>query len=257
LPDMGTVHGCSYKYLGMSVVGGLLAMRCTPDAVEMTPMNTLGMLALLPVYLALWHVCLVNAMVFCLFNLRMGMDILGKDAKTGQIPLWSYLLFPGFFIPTFCYTRISRIDDGKKGVPVATEVHPGWFLGGRYGDELGRKWAGTIDLTCEFPEGCANSTERYMLLPCWDGTPPPVELLDRAATFAVEARKHGDVMVHCAHGRGRSTCMMCACLVKAGVFPTWKAAFEACKEKRSIVKLNMRMRTTLDAWEAQFVAKQK
>ena len=29
-----------------------------------------------------------------------------------------------------------------------------------------------------------------------------------------------------AHGRGRSTTVMCACLVKADLYPTWEAAFE-------------------------------
>lgn len=220
-------------------------------------MNNLRLLALLPFYLVLWHVALVNGMMFILFNVRAGMSILGKDPETGQIPIWSYILFPGFFIPTWLYTRLAHGGDEKAGVQVANEVHSGWWIGGRYADQLGRKWAGTIDLTCEFPEGCAESTERYHLLPCWDGVPPPPELLDRAAGFGVAARAHGDVMVHCAHGRGRSTCVMCACLVKAGAFPTWEAAFEACRKQRSIVKLNKSMRAALDAWQAEYVAKEK
>jgi len=224
---------------------------------EVTVVNNISLLFLLPCYLLLCHVALVNGMIWILFNLRMGMTILSKDPKTGQIPLISYLLFPGFFLPCYLYTAISKMQDKKKGIAAANEILPGWWIGGRHCDELERKWSGTIDMTCEFPESCADTTERYLLLPCWDGVPPTPDLLERAANFAVEARANGDVMVHCAHGRGRSTCVMCACLVRAGAFPTWQAALEACKEKRSCVKLNRSMRAALDAWQADYVEKQK
>ena len=59
-------------------------------------------------------------------------------------------------------------------------------------------------------------------------------------------------MVHCAHGRGRSTCVMVACLVKAGLFSHWQDAFEACKKQRKGIKLNKKMRDALDEWEKAF-----
>ena len=49
---------------------------------------------------------------------------------------------------------------------------PGWWIGGKFGDRLKKKWAVTIDLTCEFPEACREVTGEYLLLPCWDGVPP-------------------------------------------------------------------------------------
>merc|ERR1712178_425254 len=96
---------------------------------------------------------------------------------------------------------------------------------------------------------------KYLNIPCWDGTPAPIDLLDQAAAFGVEARSQGDVLVHCAHGRGRSTCTLCACLVKAGLFGTWQEAFEAIKKKRKVVGLNEGMRTALEAWQQKYVIK--
>ena len=37
---------------------------------------------------------------------------------------------------------------------------------------LSSRWAATIDLTCEFPEGSIRNTSNYLLTPCWDGVPP-------------------------------------------------------------------------------------
>ena len=59
-------------------------------------------------------------------------------------------------------------------------------------------------------------------------------------------------MVHCAHGRGRSTCVMVACLVRAGVHATWRDAFEAVRTERKGVKLNGKMRRALDEWAHKF-----
>ena len=61
-------------------------------------------------------------------------------------------------------------------------------------------------------------------------------------------------MVHCAHGRGRSTCVMVACLVRAGLFTSWPEAFEACRKQRKGVKLNSKMRRALDEWTRRYQA---
>jgi protein-tyrosine phosphatase len=91
------------------------------------------------------------------------------------------------------------------------------------------------------------------LLPTWDGVPATPEQLEAAATFAAAARQHGDVLVHCAHGRGRSTTVMCACLVKAGLFPSWQEAFEVgIKPQRSVCKLNSMMKKNLTEWQATY-----
>ena len=101
--------------------------------------------------------------------------MIGKDREAGTIPLWSYLLFFPFHIPTYLYTYIhtkygtmkstaSKETDAKKvtkvTVPVASEVQPGWWVGGCYSNQLNKKWAAVVDLTVEFPERCRSDTLR-------------------------------------------------------------------------------------------------
>eukprot|EP00933_Yihiella_yeosuensis_P038128 TRINITY_DN32087_c0_g1_i1.p1 TRINITY_DN32087_c0_g1~~TRINITY_DN32087_c0_g1_i1.p1 ORF type:complete len:295 (-),score=40.06 TRINITY_DN32087_c0_g1_i1:96-980(-) len=252
---MGAVHGCYLKYVTLSLSSGIAAyawINAEPDDIvffwgeEHVPEGF--------VLIFLFHCCLVNGVIAVLFKLGVGMSLLGKDPRNGRVPLWSYGIFMGFHVPTWLYTRLHHLKDRLYKVPPATEVEPGWWVGGRYGAELEKQWAGTIDLTCEFPEGCAKTTEQYLLVPCWDGVPPTPEMLEHAAKFALSASLNGDVMVHCAHGRGRSTTVMCACLVKAGLHPTWEAALDAIKNQRRVVKLNRAMRSALTSWQLQYQA---
>jgi len=220
---MGAVHGVYAKYVGLSV-GSLGTFLCLkPEEVAHAE------LPLLCVLVSLLYASCLNAVIAALFRLESCMGILGKDESTGAVPAWSYVLFAPFHLPTFLYTAASRQRDVVTGVSVADEVAAGWWLGGRYASELRRQWSGIIDLTCEFPERCAGSEGpgSYLLLRCWDGVPPTPQQLEEAASFALRRRPKGDVVVHCAHGRGRSTTVMCACLVKAGLFESWPEAFDA------------------------------
>lgn len=213
----------------------------------------------------------LNGVIALLFKLETGMGIIGKDPTTGSIPTWSYILFAPFHIPTLLYTHIHTLKgtykvEGKPGeapkkekVPVASMVQPGWYVGGCYAHQLNKEWTCVIDLTVEFPESCIETTKEYLSVPTWDGIPASPDQLEDAANFAVEARKKhggGDVLVHCAHGRGRSTTMMCACLVKEGLFKNWEEAFEkGIKPGRPVCKLNKRMRQNLTEWQAKYVDK--
>jgi protein-tyrosine phosphatase len=228
--------------------------------------------------LVMGYSAVVNGVIAVLFKMEFGMRILGKNPKTGQIPKWSYVVFFPFHIPTLLYTHIHTLYGTHKTmdqntgmvvyakVPVATEVQPGWWVGGWYAHELDKDWAAVIDLTVEFPETCIDRTRAYLSLPTWDGVPATPEQLEEAASFAVLAaasssnsgqNRHGnsgDILVHCAHGRGRSTTVVCACLVKAGLFRTWEEAFEkGIKPKRPVCKLNRRMRQNLTKWQEVYV----
>lgn len=244
---MSTVHGVYLKYVVLSFVSYALLYYLAPDdaaSIEnaKTPQWVLSSLA---------YMAFLNAIIAMLFKMEVGMGMLGKNEITGKVPIWSYVLFAGFHLPTWLYTTVHKFQDSIKGVAAADKVLEGWWIGGRYGGELGRKWAGIVDLTCEFPESCQGiDAESYLLLRCWDGVPPTTEQLECAAKFAVERRAKGDVIVHCAHGRGRSTTVMCACLVKAGQCKDWEEAFETIKAKRTCVKLNKRMREALTLWQA-------
>jgi|EP00979_Chaetoceros_neogracilis_P002622 hypothetical protein len=275
---MGAVHGVYLKYVGLSAVSyaGYTYLATTGDMAELLTLSggfrhLMGTIqdpssALTPFNIRfgaaaiLKYSAILNGTIACLFKAEIGMGFVGKNPLNGQIPFWSYLLYFPFHFPSILYTRIHASKDRKKTipVPVASEVQPGWYVGGMYADKLNKKWGGIIDLTVEFPERCIDCTESYKLVASWDGVPPTPEKIDEAAAFAVEARKKGDVLVHCAHGRGRSTTLMCAALVKAGLFNTWQEAFEkGIKPGRSVCKLNRRMMNALSEWQRIYVDEKK
>ncbi|KAL3907435.1 MAG: hypothetical protein SGILL_008877, partial [Bacillariaceae sp.] len=249
---MGTVHGVYLKYVGLSALSyagySLLSAGNDNAMLSSSSDETRSLLSKIPA-LILGYSTIVNGLIAVLFKTERGMSIIGKQKSSGEIPVWSYILFFPFHIPTLIYTHVhTRFSFHKLPVPVASEVQPGWWVGGCYGHELGKDWGGVVDLTVEFPESCRSHTKHYLSAPTWDGVPLAPDDLEAAATFAVEARQDGDVLVHCAHGRGRSTTVMCACLVKAGLFDNWKDAFEkGIKPYRTVCKLNKRMRENLAA----------
>jgi len=279
LRNMGTVHGVYLKYVGLSALSyagysyllgndGIASDRHTTSLKDLLQTNDVARIA--PV-LYLGYSTLLNGVIAVLFKLEKGMALIGKDPSTGAIPLWSYVVFAPFHLPTMAYTHFHTShgtqtfskENGsskKEHVPVASLVQPGWFVGGCYAHQLNKEWACVIDLTVEFPESCISRTKEYLSVPTWDGVPCSPEQLESTAVFAVNARKKhgGDVLVHCAHGRGRSTTVMCACLVKEGIFETWEEAFErGIKPGRPVCKLNKRMRQNLTKWQAAFVDDRK
>lgn len=259
---MGTVHGVYLKYVGISAISYAGHSFLNSSSGE-SQGNSTALQTLPAMYLG--YSALLNGLIAGLFKLEWGMSMIGKNKETGQIPLWSYIIYAPFHIPTLLYThihiRFGRHKDAITGryetVPVASEVTEGWWVGGCYGHELNKEWGGVIDLTVEFPESCRGRTKNYLSAPTWDGIPLPPAELEHAACFAVAARKDGDVLVHCAHGRGRSTTVMCACLVKEGLFSSWQESFEQIKKNRSVCKLNKRMRENLQAWQQEYVGLKK
>mmetsp|Transcript_51432 Transcript_51432/g.61893 ORF Transcript_51432/g.61893 Transcript_51432/m.61893 type:complete len:282 (-) Transcript_51432:549-1394(-) len=275
---MGAVHGVYLKYVGLSAisyagyvsilhsagdntVGRALLMSSGPGSSSGGQVSE-GSLSLSTWRLVgagiLGYSALLNGSIAVMFKMARGMKLIGKDSKTGSIPLWSYILYFPFHIPTIMYTYVhmkkDKMKKGEKAVPMASEVQPGWYVGGRYADELNKEWAGIVDLTVEFPERCISQTQSYKLVAVWDGVPPDPATLDDAAQYAVTARQNGNVLVHCAHGRGRSTTVMCACLVKAGMFDNWRDAFEkGIKPGRKVCKLNSAMRKVLTEWQRDYV----
>lgn len=280
---MGAVHGVYLKYVGLSAISfaGYSYLLTTEDAADLlTVSNVRALLASKEAMKAtiqsiqslnltttvlrnltiamLKYSASLNGMIACLFKAELGMSLIGKNPSNGQLPFWSYILYFPFHLPSILYTRIHSRNDrkktGDKSVPTASEVQKGWYVGGMYADNLNKEWGGIVDLTVEFPERCIGTTKNYKLVASWDGVPPTPAIMDEAATFAVQARKEGDVLIHCAHGRGRSTTLMCAALVKAGLFNTWEEAFEkGIKPQRRVCKLNRRMRATLTEWQRIYV----
>jgi hypothetical protein len=156
----------------------------------------------------------------------------------------------------------------------------------RYADKLKvKQWGGIVDLTVEFEESCFAqcAPQGYLNLSCWDGVPPPPADIQVAALHCANIAKMWassssaandggggggmvqtetspsthPILVHCAHGRGRSTTVLVAALVASGCFATWEEAFAHCKAKRPCVKLNAKMRAALTSWANEYNGEQK
>ena len=66
------------------------------------------------------------------------------------------------------------------------------------------------------------------------------------------------ILIHCANGRGRSTTVMCAALIKMGMFSNYEEALEkGIKPGRPCCKLNSMMRKNLSEWQKIYVEGKK
>jgi hypothetical protein len=151
---MGAVHGVYLKYVGLSAIsyaGYSYVVASSPEVAEFATIsgglrmlyslssdngNNMPDLKPLITYASgaiLKYSYLLNGTIACLFKLEKGMALIGKNSKTGQIPFWSYVLYFPFHLPSILYTKIHARNDRKKKkpVPTASEVQPGWWVGGR------------------------------------------------------------------------------------------------------------------------------
>ena len=65
-----------------------------------------------------------------------------------------------------------------------------------------------LDVTAEFPETRALRDVEYLLIPLLDGSAPSAHELSRAIEFIAGSAR--PLLVHCAHGHGRSAVMIAA-----------------------------------------------
>jgi len=184
-----------------------------------------------------------------MFQLRVGDEMIGKDKRTGRIPLWSKAVFWPFNLTNYVYVYVMRWSFRRK-LPDVSEILEGWAMGGMFGDPA-RKWKAILDLTTEFPE--LGRAENYLNIPVWDGNPPSIHDIQKGADFLVQNSKDGPVLCHCAFGIGRSTTLMCAALVLAGKANDYVDALVLIKQRRGIVRLNNKMRTALQQWQEHYM----
>jgi hypothetical protein len=201
----------------------------------------------------------VHSLMVVLFVLRKGEAILGKAAKTGALPLWSYLLWWPFHLVNLIGVYTVNHARKRRGLELCTEIMPGWSLGGLYCEAAetrvfgGRINLAVVDLTTEFPERVP--TPHYCLVPIWDGTAPTVAQMQRATDFVAENRTQGrHVVVHCAFGVGRSTTMMIACMRREGLCSSVEEGLQLIRQKRPVCKLNSQMRAALAKWDQHLAA---
>jgi len=175
--------------------------------------------------------------------------LIGKDRDEGSIPWWSWVQWWSFHGTNRLFALIAK---HHKGVETATEVYPGFYVGGWFSYELGVEWDAVVDLCCELPKRC--KAKKYLCCPQWDGVTTCEDVAVAASLLVEESKKAGKggkVLVHCAHGVGRSTTVMRAALVEAGFFKDTDESFAHIKSKRKVVKDNPRFQKVLAQWAEQ------
>lgn len=166
---------------------------------------------------------------------------MGKRAD-GTFPAWSYVAWGPWHALTRGFARYHR----RAMPPAVTEIADGLWVGGwpDVGDVPPE--TAIVDLTAELPRRVASPA--YLCVPTWDHTAPTVDELEHAVQFVVGQRAEGrPVLVHCAHGRGRSVMTLCAAMVDLGLHPTWEDALGAVRARR-VVRLSADQRATIEVW---------
>jgi len=139
---MGAVHGVYLKYVGLSAVSWMGNLYLTKDDFTNSTsiINSRSLLSTSCSGETFWRKVfvwglaysgLVNGGIALGFFLHRGMKLIGKNSKTGYIPLWSYLLYWPFYIPTTLYTFLHTLIGiylPSHQVPVVSQVLPGMSL---------------------------------------------------------------------------------------------------------------------------------
>lgn len=132
--------------------------------------------------------------------------------------------------------------------PILQRVGEGWYIGG---------WPPSKEIIPEGPLSiidCTNEYQRtverpYICLPTWDTQGVNASNIKKAVDFALEQRKLGRaVLVHCAHGHGRSAGVILACMIVAGDVQTIEEGLRQIQEVRPKVKLNGMQRRNLQKY---------
>ncbi|KAH9255225.1 hypothetical protein BASA81_006665 [Batrachochytrium salamandrivorans] len=231
--------GVAVRYLAASAVLSLLPMAENPAMVY-----------------SIVTLAVIGSLIH--FNFGPSGEILFKDPNTGHVHPISYVVYFPFHLINLGMIHLTKLFYHRTP---GSEVVPGFWLAGRHANQVERlakftpskQWDCVIDLTCEFTETAQVKRMNYLNVPTWDGCPASVEEIEHCVQFCEE--RYGEnklILVHCAHGVGRSTLVMCAVLVRLGLQPNGQAALQHIKLSRPFARLNPGMTKRLQEWQDKY-----
>ncbi|CAG9460118.1 unnamed protein product [Pedinophyceae sp. YPF-701] len=169
---------------------------------------------------------------------RRTTGLLGKT-RDGKFPLWSWAVFWPYHFGLRLKLHLQRSKRNAEDLYNEIDAAPGWFIGGwpSNASELPGQDVAVVDVTCELPR--THATGAYFAVPTWDTTGPDPAAAAQAVDWALTQRQAGRaVLIHCAHGHGRSAAVMGAALVAMGLAGGAEEAQALMRRSRPLVRLN-------------------
>mmetsp|Transcript_26625 Transcript_26625/g.36874 ORF Transcript_26625/g.36874 Transcript_26625/m.36874 type:complete len:516 (-) Transcript_26625:143-1690(-) len=183
-------------------------------------------------------------------------QLLGKRPD-GEIQWWSYFAFMPFHVlyRLRLHARRALISEALSD----TSSNGSWHISGWPHDQsaLPPLADAVVDCTCElprqYPVGPQHKVKHYRCVPLWDAAGPSPEQMDSVANWAADLRKKNhSVLVHCAHGHGRSATVLAAAMLCAGEAPSCVKAFQQIKAFRPKARMNGAQRQSLREWARKY-----
>jgi len=169
----------------------------------------------------------------------------------GSLPPWAYVVWWPYLLGLSLKLHLKISQPREE--PLMDEVQGGLWVSGwpRSAAVLpaGKAGVAVIDVTCELPR--RHAVGPYLNLPAWDTDCASVSDIQRGVEFALEAMAAGHaVVVHCAHGHGRSAQVAAAVLLAKGLALSPRDAEKYMQRTRPRVRLNARQHSGLGEWVA-------
>ena len=188
-------------------------------------------------------VAIASTRAFC----KATTQLFGKS-KAGRLSL----LALGLFLPFQAAIRAKLWYRRRVGTePLYSHVVDKLYIGGwpNEVESLPDRQAAVVDCTCELPRRHPNP---YLCVATWDTHSPSLEGYEQGVKFALQQKEEGKpILVHCAHGHGRSAAMLCAILISLGKASSIDEALAMIKKERPRVGLNKNQREGLTCWYDQ------
>lgn len=173
--------------------------------------------------------------------------LLGKRAD-GRIDTLRFGLFWPYHAGLRMKLGMQRLLSSE---PVWNQITSDYFIGGWPNSKKNTPPLcnlAILDVTCELPLQVEASG--YLMIPVWDTHAPSSIQIEIGVRWALKQEREEKrcILIHCAHGHGRSACMMAAILIAKGLVGTVEEAEAMMKKERPRVRLNPRQKEAVEMW---------
>ncbi|PSC71447.1 dual specificity phosphatase domain [Micractinium conductrix] len=204
----------------------------------------------LPASVVLWHIAGTGMLVAAAATEALAGRttwIMGKRADGTINPVHFTLLWP-YHVGLRAKLALQRRLSSE---PSFSQVTDEYFIGA-WPSEMAlvpTVHPAVLDVTCELPLQVVPPA--YLNLAVWDTHAPTAQQIETGVQWALAQRAVGrPVLVHCAHGHGRSATVLAAILIAEGKAKGASDAEALMKASRPRVRLNTRQRAALKQWIA-------